>query len=869
MTIHVFLGVGPANLHRALKIQKIDPTAKLVFIDKRLQPEHRNINRATARANIFRFETEDVTAKLIEDGVFEEELFPLIHQREFSVEQGFQSGDDKVFSSKPFTEIQIRDLQLLLMKTIDRKAGVNLPLLIARDLGKNENGTDKSQSDELTEEVALVLREHQALLDIDPSEKQDIKIHVATGVLTDAKMKPVKGKKGQEIPEKAKHGIIYPDRITNNIGNPTEDVAAIPVIPLHGTATFIITNRISQDELQENQRSLDLTPWQARLQKFGWNLVRPPRIRVFYANDILYIGTEIPVQMKSMSKEQYQQQIGEYTRAIAGLVFPDLPIHSLPINPQGFPHFPTGRGERGDVIYFNPNQELPWGEETIKANVNLWIHGDSRYLPHYQTGSGFVTAFLQNELYDEIYSCHSFAELVEWLRGKAGVEDTDPRSLQRKYMEIANGDAEIALETFQIELFMAYSHDILDENKKKVGLYFNAIHTQALNALGANIDELLNIFNHYQGSKFTSSMFEGLNSGQVAMELLKIDNVGFLRETLPRLLNMDFTNIDDRELLRIRDIHIRDFKKNIAQEGLDFSTSEEIIQDVLQRDFRELHLGLSVENVNKILAKYNELYKTSYKINEFNPAGKKILIMEMLNISGRNHVAFLREIMPLLTSEDLSRLSDRQLLNARDEFTKNYSVLLTDDYSKIISHIGASDELVNKLASSDASTFNELSVDLKLPFISKESDAQVLRTNLLFEAVKQNQSSHPFYKNVSLMIEEPDLQVLAAKLIAMAHVIDSNQELHQRAFLSFFTGKHSATIHQFAKDINVVAEQLKHPEILDSAQQQQLVSEAVNIMMKFHDTLEKGNSRRTMAALLRVTDELFSPPTTALAYLAS
>ena len=110
MTIHVFVGVGPANLHRALKIQKIDPKAKLVFIDDRINEAQREIDREPARANIFRFETEDVTDKLIQDGVRAEDLEPLIYKREFSVAKGFQEGDDRVFSNKPFTQIQIRDL---------------------------------------------------------------------------------------------------------------------------------------------------------------------------------------------------------------------------------------------------------------------------------------------------------------------------------------------------------------------------------------------------------------------------------------------------------------------------------------------------------------------------------------------------------------------------------------------------------------------------------------------------------------------------------------------------------------------------------------------------------------------------------------
>ncbi|MFI4919672.1 MAG: hypothetical protein ACHP65_08970 [Legionellales bacterium] len=50
--------------------------------------------RLHAAFNFYRFETDDVTAKLLADGVRGDDLVPLIHLREFAVEQGFQEGDD-------------------------------------------------------------------------------------------------------------------------------------------------------------------------------------------------------------------------------------------------------------------------------------------------------------------------------------------------------------------------------------------------------------------------------------------------------------------------------------------------------------------------------------------------------------------------------------------------------------------------------------------------------------------------------------------------------------------------------------------------------------------------------------------------------
>ncbi|RUR05084.1 hypothetical protein [Legionella sp. km772] len=217
MTIHVFVGVGPANLHRALKIQKMDPKAKLVFIDDRINEAKREIDREPARANIFRFETDDVTDKLIRDGVREEDLEPLIYKREFSVAKGFQEGDDRVFSSKPFTQIQIRDLQILLMQTMDRKGGSNRPLMLKKKL-------DLENEKVMQDEIAKILHEHREELDINPHEL-NLQIHVATGAL-----------RGDA--EKAE--IIYPDKASHNMQAATDDVQAMTVTPLHGTTTFFI-----------------------------------------------------------------------------------------------------------------------------------------------------------------------------------------------------------------------------------------------------------------------------------------------------------------------------------------------------------------------------------------------------------------------------------------------------------------------------------------------------------------------------------------------------------------------------------------------------------------------------------------------------
>ncbi|WP_141650430.1 hypothetical protein [Legionella massiliensis] len=568
MTVHVFIGAGPANLHRALKIKRIDPKAKIVIIDDRLRPEHKDIDRVRARANIFRFENEDVTAKLLADGINQEKLLGLMHQRQFSVRQGFQHHDDKVFSSKPFSQIQIRDLQLILIDTLCEDEA-NPPLLIKKKL-------DVDSNEAIQREVAMVLYNNRASLEgID--EENDIKIHVATGALHD---------------DDQQAQIVYPEKIKVQVNGATDDVKAMPVTPLHGTTTFVITGKLSCDQLRRNQRSLDLTPWQEPLAAFGWHLVRPPRIRVFYANDILYIGAEIPAAMNGMEdKNAYELAITDYTRKIASLVFPDLDIASLPVNPYLRSRFPTPRGERGVVIHAAHQQSLQWGEGQLEADVSIMHHGDSRYLPHYQTGSGFVTGFLQNELYAEIYSRNNFADLIEWASAKDNAFHMDAAKVIDSYMALADMDEKRAVELFQAELFMTYSREIIEENKRKVGRYFNALHSQELNALNDKFPDLLEVFNrHGEGNykHYSLSDFKGPDYKLAVIRLLKANNIGFLREVLPTILNKDFSRVRNSDLLKIRDMHVLDYERNIVVDSQETDVFTKAMQQLANSNFADL-----------------------------------------------------------------------------------------------------------------------------------------------------------------------------------------------------------------------------------------------------------------------------------------
>lgn len=827
MTLHVFVGAGPANLHRALKIQNIDLKARFVFIDDRLNPITRSIDRVSARANIFRFETEDVTAKMLADGVKEEELNPLICQRDFSVQKGFQLGDDKVFSNKPFTQIQIRDLQLLLLKTIDDKSGAIKPLLLQQKAGLNP---EKS----LEEEVVEILYQNN----ISPEEASTLKIHVAVGSLTgDAR----------------KNEIIYPDKVTYKIEAPTDDLASMTVTPLHGTTTFLLNNKVTVETLMNNQRSLDLTRWAPALKYFGWVLVRPPRIRVFYANDILYIGTEIPSGMKELPKEPFEAQLTAYTREIARLVFPDLPINTLRVNPYLQSRFFTSRGERGDVINNKFHQKMSFGKQFIETNITTLTHGDSRYLPHYQTGSGFVTAFLQNELYAEIYVHQSFDALINWAVDTNHLDKNINRAvLKTKYSDLVHGDMNLALETFKQELFMALSREIISENKQKVARYFNVLHEQGFNYTDEGLLSLEAVYNNYHGTSVEFLKNQPSFPGTyLIIKLLSTDNIDFLRFILPKLLNMNFTDLNDRDVLNIRDIHVLDFKKNLDEKNHQISYINSIL-DNLHSDKRIKYLEYGVQHFDTLLQDYNEAYKLNYKAEDFSKINKKVMIMEMLN-SKEENVHFLRQALSLLLQRDLSTASTADVLGERNWFTTKYPGILGDFYTSIIAASSVKnneDELIRNLTSGDMNHFAKVCEQLKLPQITKESDAYNLRINLLYAAIFQTKSDNDFYSNMKEMIKRNQI---GNDIRRIADALEINDALHQRAALPFFKGRHSDLIQQLIKDLEAL-----HTNYCTYSRLQ-YCKQLLDIVMTFYFSLEQAKSRRTIKMFNELMHQAFSP----------
>ena len=86
MGIHVFVGAGPANLHRALAIRQYDSEAQFVFIDHRLRTETRDFDRDNSRANIFLLEQE-VIDSLLQAGVDQHKLDMTRYVRRYGFEK--------------------------------------------------------------------------------------------------------------------------------------------------------------------------------------------------------------------------------------------------------------------------------------------------------------------------------------------------------------------------------------------------------------------------------------------------------------------------------------------------------------------------------------------------------------------------------------------------------------------------------------------------------------------------------------------------------------------------------------------------------------------------------------------------------------
>lgn len=840
MTTHVFIGAGPANLHLALKIRKADPNAQIIIIDKRLNVQKKRIKSKNGRANIFRFERDEVTDKLIEEGVDQSALLALMHQRPFSVLQGFQQGDDNVFSKKPFSQIQIRDLQQVLLDTLYQQKGDTR--LISKDI-------DMSEPIALTQIIRLMQKQG-----VDYSK---IHIYSATGALKD---------------DPKRDAIIYPDRLKYSFPNATDDLAAMPVVPLHGTTTFFIKEKekqlISCEALRENQCSLDSTLWQDALNPFGWTLVRPPRIRVFYANDILYIGAEIPAAMMQQDSQTYHKTIAKYTRTIAQLIFPNLPnIKDLHANPFLRSRFQTSRGQCGQVIR-SPKVEL--GEK--KIDITVFNHGDSRYLPHYQTGSGFVTAFKHNQLYAEIYQHQDFASLFQWAKSNHHIDPKlDRLHLEQEYKRLTKTeDEQLILTAFQHKLYLNLTRDSIEENKEKVGRYFNALHNQTLSVLKNYFTEFKTYFRKAH-PEISEQLFEGLDERLAIIVMLKFGHVSFLRNILPRLINYDINLLTDEQVRHLRTVYLEDLTRNLnfvlARKLSKFMLSKEAVTIIIQQNFE------------KIVAWYNQTHAVPYQFNQFSKDEYVIVFMEMLNRSEGNF-KFLSQSLSLFSLKNSSSFTNEDLLNLKKEMTQsyihhyvssNYFIRVAAELNEQIkagaafirpffSHSLNSTNKQTQLAlalTQDTHLIRQLLRQLNLPYISKVEDQHALGMKLAQTLMEdKNRPKHvsandPFMGNMKNVLQCPKDELLN-KLISIRTQFIAKKELHRCAFLSFFKSQHSEVIHGFVHELTTLTAKKSKVE------EKELQFLTFQLFMRFYNTLTEGHSIRTLAVLRESINQQFA-----------
>ena len=685
-----------------------------------------------------------------------------------------------------------------------------------------------------------------------------------------------------------KAAIIFPDKASHQVKNATSDVAAMTTTPVHGTVTFFIKDPttgeqlVSCEDLEKNQRSLDLTYWRRPLEEHGWYLVRPPRIRVFYANDVLYIGAEIPAHMMAMDEKDYADAVTHYTRTIAGLVFPDIAISQLPVNPHLRSRFPTVRGERGEVLSASHASKMQWGEGERAANIAVFNHGDSRYLPHYQTGSGFVTGFLANDAYADVYRHKTFHDLFDWASEHQHVSrhlsEEKIRTQYRRVVAQGGEDPteEKMLQAFQSELFMALSRDIIDENKKKVGRYLNAIHTQALDGLAGYFDSVVSFYNRNNPNKLvglTAEQFTGMDKRIVIMEMLRTNNVGFLREVLPQLLNKDFTGLSDDKILHIRDMHILDYENNLSNiDNVDYQNIGEMTAkcgEIIQGSVLERNLELSIGHFASWVHEFNKANGHNYQLDQFpvTSRGRFIPLMEMLNRDGEN-ITFLRKMLPYMVDKDFSKQSDKAVFALRDQLVRGYlhrhgdlmsDLLLSKVESVPNNGIGSPNDRADRLLKLSIllakGAVKGLAAELGFPLLDKVSDGQALFRTILAKISAQLQpenlkSSKKLLPQMQQILEMKP-EELSTIISSIAEQFAANKDLHKRSAISFFTGKHSSTINQFVKEMRALS--------AEDLTAEQVKFRSVDLLQQFHDKLKAGDSKRTMKFFDKLMSEQFPP----------
>lgn len=589
-SIHILIGSGPANLDRLAHIFELDKDAYCIVVDSRFidAPERKgSFDREKARANIFALPEQAVCQRMYERGI---DIHDSARFRVFEDKARQRHDADFLPHRSRINQIPIRDLQESYLSTLSAKYGKQIQFIQYRipDDFEDPSVRDASLNDICS--IAQIGEDLEAL-----KRRTQISVHVATGALDE---------------EKQADAITYPTCLTPYVRGVSIDTETMLEVQEHGTQTYLFPDSLSfeqlaseseesvfaeicrgmipsstsaralfvesaedgskkmdkilhkalLDRLEDEQVSLDDTLWQHLLREQGWQLSRPPRIRIFMS-DHLYIGTEVPRWSKE-DKAGYNRRVEQFTSSILRLVFPNfgkLLFSAGALTPYQTGQFDTRRGEKGRGLV---------NDDRIK----VFHHGDRRYLPHYQTGTGFVTAFRCNQLYFDIYSKLSLETLYEFGVSQKAI-DPNVKSfeeLRSEYYVLSGTEDESAvLQMMQDELYAILTRDVINANKESVDKYYLALFKQSLEVA---IEDL-----HF---KLPLSMRQKLDAFNENLQLIHRPSDDF------------YANIKPEDIWKYIERCRQLFQKLVALEYLKTLDKDELAQE-LKLIVNEEHIDLS------------------------------------------------------------------------------------------------------------------------------------------------------------------------------------------------------------------------------------------------------------------------------------
>lgn len=232
-----------------------------------------------------------------------------------------------------------------------------------------------------------------------------------------------------------------------------------------------------------------------------------------------------------------------------------------------------------------------------------------------------------------------------------------------------------------------------------------------------------------------------------------------------------------------------------------YAFGREFIQ-LIHRDFLEEYNTIIGDSLNDIINIYNKYHNTHLTKESFPEVPAAQLAVELLKT---NNISFLKKVMPLMFKLDVDQLSDEEIKSSRDSLCSQIF-----DISSIV--------------------------------LSREVREAQSMNSLRVEGVTAN-----FDTKIKCITGNPDTLVNNLKTIVKS--LQENKALRQRAAISIFTGVHSVTINRFTDDINQLIETYSDTPY-------QLRPKAQKTLMEFFNTLEKGQSKRTIGVLRDVVQKL-------------